>query len=806
MEKQHNSSLLNELNDMQREAVMYNDGPSLVIAGAGSGKTRVLTYKIAYLLEQGMKPWNILALTFTNKAAREMKDRVANLINYDSARQLFMGTFHSVFARILRIEAEHIGFGRDFTIYDEADSRSLLKNIIKGMALDDKLYKPAAIHSRISMAKNNLVTAEAYAADRDAIQRDLKSNIGALWQIFQTYQARCRQANAMDFDDLLLNTFLLFRDNEEVKNKYARAFEYILVDEYQDTNFAQVSILNQISSHQGKICVVGDDYQSIYSFRGANIDNILSFREQHSQAKLFKLERNYRSTRKIVEAANSLMKHNRRQIPKDVYSENDDGERVVYKPCYSDKEEAAVVASQIERIRQTEGGTYADFAILYRTNAQSRTFEEEFRRRDIPYRIYGGLSFYQRKEIKDAIAYFRLIINPHDEEAIRRVINYPARGIGAATIAKIASMAMENQTSFWDAIAHPEVIGLSGAIVAKLTAFRDMINEFIACKDEEDAFTLARKIIFGTGMEADIKQGREQEDIARQENLEALMAALQEFVETATEEGRTSQIYLENYLQEVALYSDLDKKDDNEPRVTLMTIHAAKGLEFPTVFVVGLEENLFPSIMATHSMNQLEEERRLLYVAITRAERHCFLTNAKNRYQYGKSQFCTPSRFLRDIAPEFIDGEVEVNSFAEQVEWGGYGQSRSFGRWQNANPVGSQFKADPRPKITSPSEPETPIDPLSPRTRARLAAERSSSFRRISSSDGGSSYQSAASSKNNIPRTDGLAVGKRIEHQRFGVGIVETLEGIGENARATIDFRNVGRKTLLLKFAKFRIL
>ena len=806
MEKQHNSSLLNELNDMQREAVMYNDGPSLVIAGAGSGKTRVLTYKIAYLLEQGMKPWNILALTFTNKAAREMKDRVANLINYDSARQLFMGTFHSVFARILRIEAEHIGFGRDFTIYDEADSRSLLKNIIKGMALDDKLYKPAAIHSRISMAKNNLVTAEAYAADRDAIQRDLKSNIGALWQIFQTYQARCRQANAMDFDDLLLNTFLLFRDNEEVKNKYARAFEYILVDEYQDTNFAQVSILNQISSHQGKICVVGDDYQSIYSFRGANIDNILSFREQHSQAKLFKLERNYRSTRKIVEAANSLMKHNRRQIPKDVYSENDDGERVIYKPCYSDKEEAAVVASQIERIRQTEGGTYADFAILYRTNAQSRTFEEEFRRRDIPYRIYGGLSFYQRKEIKDAIAYFRLIINPHDEEAIRRVINYPARGIGAATIAKIASMAMENQTSFWDAIAHPEVIGLSGAIVAKLTAFRDMINEFIACKDEEDAFTLARKIIFSTGMEADIKQGREQEDIARQENLEALMAALQEFVETATEEGRTSQIYLENYLQEVALYSDLDKKDDNEPRVTLMTIHAAKGLEFPTVFVVGLEENLFPSIMATHSMNQLEEERRLLYVAITRAERHCFLTNAKNRYQYGKPQFCTPSRFLRDIAPEFIDGEVEVNSFADQVEWGGYGQSRSFSRWQNANPVGSQFKADPRPKITSPSEPETPIDPLSSRTRARLAAERSSSFRRISSSDGGSSYQSAASSKNNIPRTDGLAVGKRIEHQRFGVGIVETLEGIGENARATIDFRNVGRKTLLLKFAKFRIL
>lgn len=806
MEKQHNSSLLNELNDMQREAVMYNDGPSLVIAGAGSGKTRVLTYKIAYLLEQGMKPWNILALTFTNKAAREMKDRVANLINYDSARQLFMGTFHSVFARILRIEAGHIGFGRDFTIYDEADSRSLLKNIIKGMALDDKLYKPAAIHSRISMAKNNLVTAEAYAADRDAIQRDLKSNIGALWQIFQTYQARCRQANAMDFDDLLLNTFLLFRDNEEVKNKYARAFEYILVDEYQDTNFAQVSILNQISSHQGKICVVGDDYQSIYSFRGANIDTILSFREQHSQAKLFKLERNYRSTRKIVEAANSLMKHNRRQIPKDVYSENDDGERVVYKPCYSDKEEAAVVASQIERIRQTEGGTYADFAILYRTNAQSRTFEEEFRRRDIPYRIYGGLSFYQRKEIKDAIAYFRLIINPHDEEAIRRVINYPARGIGAATIAKIASMAMENQTSFWDAIAHPEVIGLSGAIVAKLTAFRDMINEFIACKDEEDAFTLAWKIIFGTGMEAEIKQGRGQEDIARQENLKALMDALQEFVETATEEGRTSQIYLENYLQEVALYSDLDKKDDNEPRVTLMTIHAAKGLEFPTVFVVGLEENLFPSIIATHYMNQLEEERRLLYVAITRAERHCFLTNAKNRYQYGKPQFCTPSRFLRDIAPEFIDGEVEVNSFANQVEWGGYGQSRSFGRWQNANPVGSQFKADPRPKITSPSESETPIDPLSPRTRARLAAERSSSFRRISSSDGGSSYQSAASSKNNIPRTDGLAVGKRIEHQRFGVGIVETLEGIGENARATIDFRNVGRKTLLLKFAKFRIL
>lgn len=757
--------LLNDLNDAQRAAVEYIDGPSLVIAGAGSGKTRVLTYKIAYLLSQGMKPWSIMALTFTNKAAREMKERIGKLVGDDLAQHLYMGTFHSIFSRILRAEAEHIGFNNNFTIYDESDSRSLLKAIIKEMGLDDKTYKPAAVHARISMAKNNLVTAEAYDSDPAILEQNKRARMPAIGKIYVAYVQRCRQANAMDFDDLLMLTFQLFRDHEEIRQKYAGRFDYILVDEYQDTNHVQMSIVMQLCKEKLRVCAVGDDSQSIYSFRGANIDNILNYQKQLPGTQLFKLEQNYRSTQTIVEAANSLIHHNRNQIQKEVFSKNDKGEKIQYKPAYSDKEEALIVAKNIQRIKRQDDCGYDQFAILYRTNAQSRSFEEEFRKQGIPYRIYGGLSFYQRKEIKDIIAYFRLVANPDDEEAFKRIINYPARGIGATTVTKIADCAHLNQVSFWEVIGNVEHYGLNvnKGTQTKLENFRLLISSFIDRSHTLDVYELGDAIIRESRISEDIMSGKNADDLARQENLEEFLSGMQTFVAGRQEEGRMDEAYLTDYLQDVALLTDADSEGEkDEPRVSLMTIHAAKGLEFATVFVVGLEENIFPSPLAAISVRELEEERRLLYVAITRAEKHCILTNAKNRFRYGKMEFDNPSRFIDEIDASLIEGGEEA---PESSFGGGYGGRMPWDRdrsghgrgYRNSKPVASQFMADPKPAFAS----------------------------------------SAAGS---------LSEGCRIEHQRFGIGKVLKIEGTGENTKATVEFQNAGTKQLLLKFAKFTIL
>ena len=800
--------LLNDLNDAQRAAVEYIDGPSLVIAGAGSGKTRVLTYKIAYLLSQGMKPWSIMALTFTNKAAREMKERIGKLVGDDLAQHLYMGTFHSIFSRILRAEAEHIGFNNNFTIYDESDSRSLLKAIIKEMGLDDKTYKPAAVHARISMAKNNLITAEAYDSDPAILEQNKRAKMPAIGKIYVAYVQRCRQANAMDFDDLLMLTFQLFRDHEEIRQKYAGRFDYILVDEYQDTNHVQMSIVMQLCKEKLRVCAVGDDSQSIYSFRGANIDNILNYQKQLPGTQLFKLEQNYRSTQTIVEAANSLIHHNRNQIQKEVFSKNDKGEKIQYKPAYSDKEEALIVAKNIQRIKRQDDCGYDQFAILYRTNAQSRSFEEEFRKQGIPYRIYGGLSFYQRKEIKDIIAYFRLVANPDDEEAFKRIINYPARGIGAATVTKIADCAHQNQVSFWEVIGNVEHYGLNvnKGTQTKLENFRLLISSFIDRSHTLDVYELGDAIIRESRISEDIMSGKNADDLARQENLEEFLSGMQTFVAGRQEEGRMDEAYLTDYLQDVALLTDADSEGEkDEPRVSLMTIHAAKGLEFATVFVVGLEENIFPSPLAAVSVRELEEERRLLYVAITRAEKHCILTNAKNRFRYGKMEFDNPSRFIDEIDASLIEGgeEAPESSFGgERSSFGGYGSDGGYGGrmpWdrdrsgyrresQNAKPVASQFMADPKPGFKS--------------VRAVNAVHRIMGDTASSSSVAlaGSSASKASSAAGS------LSEGCRIEHQRFGIGTVLKIEGTGENTKATVEFQNAGTKQLLLKFAKFTIL
>jgi putative ATP-dependent helicase pcrA len=801
--------LLSQLNENQREAVEYCNGASLVVAGAGSGKTRVLTYKIAYLILYGVLPYRILALTFTNKAAREMKNRIGTLVDYDKANQLYMGTFHSVFSRILRAEAQHIGYNSNFTIYDENDSRSLLKSIIKTLGLDDKMYKPATVHNIISMAKNMLITADAYANDKAACERDRNAKLPAISQIYTAYQARCRQANAMDFDDLLMNTFRLFNDNADICRKYSERFQYILVDEYQDTNYAQVAIVKLLAAQHQRVCVVGDDYQSIYSFRGANIDNILDYQNKFDNVRVFKLERNYRSTQKIVEAANSLMKHNARQIPKDVYSEESEGTKISYRPCYSDKEEAMVVVKEIAKLQRSQTFEYDSFAILYRTNAQSRSFEDELRKSLIPYKIYGGLSFYQRKEIKDIIAYFRLVANPNDEEAFKRIINYPVRGIGNATLQKIIDCANTNQVSLWDVVGKAQYyhLDVNKGTMAKLLTFVELINDFIRNLAMSDAFTLGSKIIKESGISTDLAQGTAPEDVSRRENLEELLAGIQAFVEDRREEGREDETFLTDFLQEVALYSDLDKKDDDSPKVSLMTIHAAKGLEFPVVFVVGLEENIFPNAMAANSRREIEEERRLLYVAITRAEQFCILTNAKNRYHFGTMQFNNPSRFLKDIDAAYLDTESgPISTFGgSRMPWD---EPQRGGRWQNANPVASQFRADPKPKITAYKQPERAVDPLSERTKERLIRE-GGNFKRLSAaiSNGVRKYATPTPSVTSSTTTaNGLTVGATIEHQRFGIGVVEAIEGTGENAKATVAFRNAGTKQLLLKFAKFKVL
>ena len=832
--------LLNDLNEAQRAAVEYIDGPSLVIAGAGSGKTRVLTYKIAYLLSQGMKPWSIMALTFTNKAAREMKERIGKLVGNDLAQHLYMGTFHSIFSRILRAEAEHIGFNNNFTIYDESDSRSLIKAIVKEMGLDDKKYKPAAVHAKISMAKNNLMSAAAYESDAAIFEQNKRAQMPEVGKIFVAYVQRCKQANAMDFDDLLTLTYQLFREHEDIRHKYAARFDYVLVDEYQDTNHVQMSIVMQLCQEKQRVCAVGDDSQSIYSFRGANIDNILNYQRQFQGTRLFKLEQNYRSTQTIVEAANSLIKHNRNQIPKDVFSENAKGEKIQYKPAYSDKEEAAIVAKDVKRIRREDGCQYSDFAILYRTNAQSRSFEEEFRKQGIPYRIYGGLSFYQRKEIKDIIAYFRLVANPDDEEAIKRIINYPARGIGATTVLKIADCAHQNRVSFWEVIGAPEQYGLAvnKGTMNKLETFRLLISSFIERAQTTDVYELGDAIIKESGISQDIMSGKDADDLARQENLEEFLSGMSAFVEERREEGRFDELFLQDYLQDVALLTDADSDGDkDEPRVSLMTVHAAKGLEFPTVFVVGLEENIFPSPLSAASLRELEEERRLLYVAITRAEKHCILTNAKNRWRYGKMEFDNPSRFIDEIDSKLIDSQDEAGgslfgSMSDQPEWAraqrprrpweDAEQPRYSSRYQNSKPVASQFVADPKPSLFD-DEPDTSRtsgrSSVSGRSslsegnfksvRALNAAKRymeTHSSHPASRGTGSSAASVSSSTASSAGSSScGLQEGMKIEHQRFGRGTVLKIEGTGENTKATVEFVHSGTKQLLLKYAKFTV-
>ena len=830
--------LLNDLNEAQRAAVEYIDGPSLVIAGAGSGKTRVLTYKIAYLLSKGMKPWSIMALTFTNKAAREMKERIGRLVGDDLAQHLYMGTFHSIFSRILRAEAEHIGFNNNFTIYDETDSRSLIKAIVKEMGLDDKSYKPAAVHARISMAKNNLVSAESYASDAAIFEQNKRAQMPELGKIFVAYVQRCRQANAMDFDDLLVLTYRLFREHEEIRQKYAARFDYILVDEYQDTNHVQMSIVMQLCKEKLRVCAVGDDSQSIYSFRGANIDNILNYQRQFQGTRLFKLEQNYRSTQTIVKAANSLIKFNRNQIKKDVYSENAVGEKLQYKPAYSDKEEAVIVAKDIKRIKRQDNCEYHDFAILYRTNAQSRSFEEEFRKQGIPYRIYGGLSFYQRKEIKDIIAYFRLVANPNDEEAIKRIINYPARGIGATTVMKIADCAHQNQVSFWEVIGEPAHYGLNvnKGTLTKLDNFRLLISSFIERSHTTDVYELGDAIIKESGISQDIMSGRDADDLARQENLEEFLSGMSAFVEERREEGRMDEAFLTDYLQDVALLTDADSEGaKDEPRVSLMTVHAAKGLEFATVFIVGLEENIFPSPLAAMSVRELEEERRLLYVAITRAEKHCILTNAKNRFRYGKMEFDNPSRFIDEIDSSLIEAQDEMNgsyfgggssydrsaSYGERSSYGGgYGKRMPWDQKRRISDrdedvpewkrVTSQFRPDPKPASDTSSSSSSSRESLSSgnfkSVRALDAARRILGNNRSSSVSSTSSVSSSACSSSSGSSFGALKEGCKIEHQRFGVGIVRKIEGQGENAKATVEFQNSGIKQLLLKYAKYTIL
>ena len=786
---------LNQLNDSQRKAVEYCDGPALVIAGAGSGKTRVLTYKIAYLLSQGVKPWNILALTFTNKAANEMKQRIGALVGQDMARKLNMGTFHSVFSRILRVEAAVLGYAPNFTIYDEGDSRSLIKAIIKEMQLDDKIYKPSTISSRISMAKNHLILPAEYALTENLMTRDKEQHMPSMLSVYSAYCERCRKANAMDFDDLLTNTYALFNNNEDIRLKYADRFKYILVDEYQDTNHVQQKIVWQLSKENLRVCAVGDDAQSIYAFRGANIDNIFNFQKQFPGTQLFKLEQNYRSTQSIVQAANSLIRHNERQIPKDVFSKNDKGEKLTLKAAYSDKEEALIVCNEIKRIRKSEHCGYGDFAVLYRTNSQSRSFEEAMRKASIPYKIYGGLSFYQRKEIKDVIAYFRMVVNPDDEEAFKRIINYPKRGIGDTTVTKIVGLASAKEVSLWRVICEPERYGLSvsKATLKKIEDFKQLILGFIDKLITADAYTLSVELAKTSGISADIYTDNSPENLSRQENLEELFGSIQDFVESRKEEGRPHETGLADFLKEVSLQTDIesDTDDDDSSRVSLMTIHSAKGLEFPTVFIVGLEENIFPSLMSTNSKREIEEERRLFYVAITRAERHCILTYAKSRYRYGRMEFQTPSRFLNDINPNLIktDGTSGFSANSRPMDSG----FRKSGFLQNRNPVASQFKADPKMREVPHNEESAVNETFSPR------------FKRLYNLSAGNSRSNKTISHSENSAMAGLKEDCVIEHERFGMGKVIRLEGAGENLKATVQFENAGTKQLLVKFARFKV-
>ena len=757
---------IHELNANQCAAVMYNEGPSLVIAGAGSGKTRVLIYKIAYLLEHGYEPWNILALTFTNKAAREMKERIGKSVGEERARRLWMGTFHSIFSRILRAEAMHLGFTPQFTIYDTADSKSLIRSIVKEMGLNEKVYQPGSIQARISNAKNRLVSPSAYAASKEVFESDDAANMPAVRDIYSRYWERCRQSGAMDFDDLLFYTFILFRDFPEILEKYRAQFRYVLVDEYQDTNYAQHKIVLQLSKVSRMLCVVGDDAQSIYSFRGANIDNILNFPDMFPQTKTFKLEQNYRSTQTIVGAANSLIEKNERRIRKDVFSEKERGEAIGVFQAYSDVEEAEIVMNKIAEMRRRKGYEYADFVILYRTNAQSRVLEEVLRKRSIPYKIYGGLSFYHRKEIKDAIAYFRLIVNPNDEEAFKRIINYPARGIGNTTLGKIIDSAVNRHVGLWQVITEPVTYGLdiNKGTLSKLQAFRELIETFMDMQYEKNAYEVGVEVIRKSGIMNEISRDNTPENLSRKENIEELVNGMHDFCSEHLEEGN-GNVSLTDFLSEVSLLTDQDSdKEGDDRKVTLMTIHSAKGLEFPNVFVVGLEENLFPNRMI-ESPQAMEEERRLFYVAITRAEEHCFLSFAKSRFRYGKMEFSSPSRFLRDIDTCYLSLPEEAGIRTQVDE-----RAKKFRNEQRERKI-----------VSSP-------EPAVPRTLKRVGA-----------------ISPSPASRPSAP-FPGLQVGQMIEHERFGVGEVMKIEEAGDNMKATIRFRNAGDKQLLLRFARLKIL
>ena len=781
------TSMLEGFNPGQKAAVEYCDGPSLVIAGAGSGKTRVLTYKVAYLIKElGYAPWSILALTFTNKAANEMKTRIAAQVGNELARYVWMGTFHSVFLRILRVEHEAIGFGNNFTVYDTADSKSLLKAIIKEMQLDDKLYKPGDVLNRISNAKNQLVDAQEYKNNPSNLQLDARERMPKFAEVFVRYEERCRSAQAMDFDDILLYTYRLFDQHPDVLDRYEQRFRYILVDEYQDTNFAQHRIVWQLSQKHQHVCVVGDDAQSIYSFRGANIDNILTFRNLYQDVRLFKLEQNYRSTQTIVNAANSLIAKNSRQIHKEVFSDKEAGDKLHLFEAYSDKQEGEIVVRCIKDIIRKEKCAYSDFAILYRTNAQSRIFEDELRLNNLPYKIYGGLSFYQRKEIKDIIAYFRLAVNPNDEEALKRVINYPARGIGNTTLNKIVETANRNRVSLWDVLLHPDKLGLSvsGTTLTRLIKFRDMILRFQQMAENDAADKAGVAIVKESGIINDIYQDSSPENLSRQENVNELVNGLDDFVQSRQEEDNHN-VSISDYLSEVSLLSEVDTdKGDSEEKITLMTVHSAKGLEFNTVFVVGLEENLFPSQMGSGSLREMEEERRLFYVAITRAKAHCFLTYAKSRYRYGKMEFGNPSRFLRDIDRCYIEsGKGNAKPVNRDVEL----------PWvrKSSTDVFSSYRTTQAPSTSRPTSPSS-------------ASSRPSSYSPTSSSRPSSSSSSSSQASPSAPPAN-LQCGTRIRHDRFGLGNIIAVSGSGDGMKVTVQFDNAGQKVLLVKYARLTV-
>ncbi|MDE6321163.1 MAG: UvrD-helicase domain-containing protein [Muribaculaceae bacterium] len=777
---------LNELNEQQRAAVEHIDTPQLVIAGAGSGKTRVLTYKIVHLLANNFEPWRILALTFTNKAAREMRERIESLVGLNTASKLWMGTFHSIFARILRTHADRLGFKRDFTIYDTSDSKSLVKSIIRDMDLDDKIYKPSTILNAISAAKNALISPESYAADRDLMEQDRRARRPYTQAIYQAYRNRCFVAGAMDFDDLLYYTNILLRDNPDILRHYQEYFRYVLVDEYQDTNFAQHLIVSRLTEGNNNLCVVGDDAQSIYSFRGANIRNILNLRKSYPTLQIFKLEQNYRSTQNIINAANTLIAKNTEQIPKQVFSRNSVGEKIEVVQSYSDYEEAFLVANRVSQVKMRSHTSYEEFAILYRTNAQSRILEESLRKRNIPYRIYGGLSFYQRKEIKDAIAYFRLSINPSDDEALRRVINFPGRGIGETTVNKLLRKAIDNRVSIWDVITNIDTYKpeLNSGTLRKLDGFRTLIEHFINMNASGlNAEEVATAIIRDTGLLTMLITDRTPESISKQENLNELLNGVREFVATQIEEGRPEEVTLRDFLAQVSLATDQDTDDDTqEERITLMTVHAAKGLEFTNVFIVGVEEELFPSGMAT-TPSEIEEERRLLYVAITRAKQYCMISYASSRYRNGQTTSTSPSRFIRDIDPQYLQlstgTTIAPQSFNPMERYRSSYHSSTTSTTRRSSYASQPSNA---PTYKAPSSPSV--------TPSRPAV----------------TTNSTANNGAGIHRVEELAVGMNIEHPRFGQGTIITIDTGSVDARIVVKFSNVETKTLLLKFAKFNIL